>query len=1026
MIPLNPPHTHKLYSAILGISAVMLGSASAQLLLEEDFTADDGGFVSTSEGAAVQPWVYNSGTGTWSANGEVVGTAVTNYLTTPAIPVAAEGYLEIQFEHKYSFEAQFDGGGLQMSVDGGTFVNVPTRAFSAEPYTVDSLTGAHDLLGLPGFSGDSTDAGIGSYVTSIAAPVIKIPAGSAVVFRFTGAFDANTIGAIVPNWEVTAVTVSRRLDDDTDGMPDDYETANGLNPADPSDAATDADLDDVSNLQEFENETDPQDDDTDDDNLKDGVESNTGTYVDATNSGTDPRNPDTDGDGLLDGAEDPNLSFVDQNQAGTNPHILDSDGDGFDDGLEVLASNSNPTNPASRPIRGGLLDIIAYWDFNDASDPTATVDLVKGFRGDLKTGTLFSADATGRTLAAGDRALDMGATGNAGTGVIVEQGRFLGLAGAQDQIGISFWINMPDFQQSMAVYANSPAVERAFSSHAPWSNGQVYWDTGGCCDGGGQRANVAAGFIVSTWNHVVLNKNGDTKAIWVNGVKVLEKTNTEDLPTEFTRFFIGTDSNSLNTVGLLDDMAIYADALSDAEIASLAAGDDPLSIVPPNDDTDGDGMPDAYESANGLNPAVDDAGDDLDADDVTNFTEYLNGTDPQDDDSDDDNLKDGVETNTGIWVSITDTGTDPLNSDSDGDTLSDGLENPDLPFVDAAQPGTNPNLLDTDGDTFSDSQELQLETDPTLDTSVPVAGEQELLVYYDFNGQTADQTGNAPDATFVGNAALTTGGMGASGLAGDESLDLMTANDGSAALVAAGNHLARVNLNNAAAVSFWLYKTQTAASSAFWLRSPSAGNNQRGFQAHATWSDGTTYFDVAGQTGGSARLTSAGFTFENQWQQFVFQKTSTGELQIWIDGTMQANSFDAPDLLPLDGDITLGAFNGLANSFSGRLDDFAVFSEALDSEQIGLLAGGADPSALFGPPVPFIITEISYDEDTDKTTLTWNSKNSGLYSIDYSLSLEDPWEEIVDDVSSAGTSTTMELPALNAESRLFFRIRRTN
>ncbi|MDA7649505.1 hypothetical protein N8580_04135, partial [Akkermansiaceae bacterium] len=477
----------------------------------------------------------------------------------------------------------------------------------------------------------------------------------------------------------------------------------------------------------------------------------------------------------------------------------------------------------------------------------------------------------------------------------------------------------------MAVYANSPAVERAFSSHAPWSNGQVYWDTGGCCDGGGQRANVAAGFIVSTWNHVVLNKNGDTKAIWVNGVKVLEKTNTEDLPTEFTRFFIGTDSNSLNTVGLLDDMAIYADALSDAEIASLAAGDDPLSIVPPNDDTDGDGMPDAYESANGLNPAVDDAGDDLDADDVTNFTEYLNGTDPQDDDSDDDNLKDGVETNTGIWVSITDTGTDPLNSDSDGDTLSDGLENPDLPFVDAAQPGTNPNLLDTDGDTFSDSQELQLETDPTLDTSVPVAGEQELLVYYDFNGQTADQTGNAPDATFVGNAALTTGGMGASGLAGDESLDLMTANDGSAALVAAGNHLARVNLNNAAAVSFWLYKTQTAASSAFWLRSPSAGNNQRGFQAHATWSDGTTYFDVAGQTGGSARLTSAGFTFENQWQQFVFQKTSTGELQIWIDGTMQANSFDAPDLLPLDGDITLGAFNGLANSFSGRLDDFAVF-----------------------------------------------------------------------------------------------------
>ena len=49
--------------------------------------------------------------------------------------------------------------------------------------------------------------------------------------------------------------------------------------------------------------------------------------------------------------------------------------------------------------------------------------------------------------------------------------------------------------------------------------------------------------------------------------------------------------------------------------------------------------------------------------------EIANGTDPGNPDSDDDGLLDGVETNTGTFVSATDTGTNPLESDSDGDFL---------------------------------------------------------------------------------------------------------------------------------------------------------------------------------------------------------------------------------------------------------------------------------------------------------------------------------------------------------------------
>lgn len=45
-------------------------------------------------------------------------------------------------------------------------------------------------------------------------------------------------------------------------------------------------------------------------------------------------------------------------------------------------------------------------------------------------------------------------------------------------------------------------------------------------------------------------------------------------------------------------------------------------------DSDGDGMPDAYEVANGLNPHIDDRESDLDVDGISNIREMFNGSSP--------------------------------------------------------------------------------------------------------------------------------------------------------------------------------------------------------------------------------------------------------------------------------------------------------------------------------------------------------------------------------------------------------------
>ncbi|MEE3179362.1 MAG: LamG-like jellyroll fold domain-containing protein, partial [Verrucomicrobiota bacterium] len=264
--------------------------------------------------------------------------------------------------------------------------------------------------------------------------------------------------------------------------------------------------------------------------------------------------------------------------------------------------------------------------------------------------------------------------------------------------------------------------------------------------------------------------------------------------------------------------------------------------------------------------------------------------------------------------------------------------------------GTDPLDADSDGDGFDDGDEIDALFDPTDPNSIPPVPEPTLLAYWNFEGQTEDQSGNGADTTLIGPAVLSSVGDGH--LGNGQSLDLGANQNGAAVVTEPGTYFDSAFENNAMAVSFWQFNTQIGNSSAFWVHSPAADpNDARGFQAHTPWSDGTIFFDQSGCCAPSQRLTVGGLVTVNQWQHFVFQRDDAGNREIWVDGVLAASGGGAEALDAFNGILTIGADPVLNNSFSGLIDDIAVYDDALTPDQIASLAEGSlRPSGLIIPP----------------------------------------------------------------------------
>lgn len=165
------------------------------------------------------------------------------------------------------------------------------------------------------------------------------------------------------------------------------------------------------------------------------------------------------------------------------------------------------------------------------------------------------------------------------------------------------------------------------------------------------------------------------------------------------------------------DTATYFSGVSLRGHPALPSGFDDLYAGPENPlftDADRDGIDDAWETAHGLNPNLDDRLGDIDSDGISNIEEYRRSLDAAYTDTDADGLADEWEER--YFGDLTSLATD----DSD----QDGLTN-----LQEQEVGTDPTASDTDADGMLDGRELLYGRSPLKGVVPDTTGAVNLRVF---------------------------------------------------------------------------------------------------------------------------------------------------------------------------------------------------------------------------------------------------------------------------------------------------------
>ena len=741
-------------------------------------------------------------------------------------------------------------------------------------------------------------------------------------------------------------------DDDEDGLPDIWEeklvdnledlNGNAGGPG-PGSGTGDFDGDGLTDLDEYEEtKTDPTKKDTDGDGLSDGVETNTGNYVSATNTGTDPRNADSDDDGLVDGDETNTGELVDEENTGTDPNNSDSDGDGYSDGYEVAGG----TDPNDANSKGSIPAPILYVDFEDGAVDSSE----EGNDGDVSGNITFDAEGaeSGSTpFTAGD--FNGGYINFPGVDL---SGIIQDIEG-ENSYTFSAWIKPSDLGGNKFLWGQSSQ-----GIHNGIRNGgflhQAHWgaDTNGA-------TNLSA--LDGEWIHAawVYDGDSDTGTIYLNGE--VDWEGGKRAPNGSGNLIVGgSNGGGDNYRGLVDDVAVWNEVLPQGSIKALAEGASPIGRT--DDDQDGDGLPDFYEeklvdnledlNGNAGGPGPGAGTGDYDGDGLTDLDEYEETkTDPTKADTDDDGLSDAAETNTGTYVSATNTGTNPKNADTDGDGLVDGVETNTGTLVDEENTGTDPNNADSDGDGYNDGGEIVGGTDPNDENSKGALPPP--LLYVDFESEADDFSGNDYNGE----------------VDGDVTFDVEGPTTGPTPTTAAsfnGGHLDFPGIDMNSMIRDFEDGSYTFAC---WMK-PIGSAGGQGFM----WGQTNQGIHNGIRNGGLLHSAHWGADWNastvleaDQWVHAVWTYDGVNdEATIYLDGEIDGGP--TPQRAPNGGGTFIfGGRNNGEIAYNGEVDDIAIWREVLPEGSIKALAEGASP-----------IGASQEDDDGDGLPDSWEEK----YGVD--------------------------------------------
>jgi hypothetical protein len=542
------------------------------------------------------------------------------------------------------------------------------------------------------------------------------------LFNFDPAADTDNDG--IPDMrEIVLGLDHENFDSDFDQMPDGWELANGTNPL-VNDADLDLDGDTLTNLTEYQLGTKANSIDSDSDTMDDGWEVENGLNplvndangdpdLDGLTNGneytaqTNPKKADTDGDLVNDCWEvSNNFNPLDPADA-----LLDTDGDRVPDMFEV-AKGSDKSDPASLPapdLSVNPASPVSSTNFATITAALATLTdpaawtIISIAPGD-HTGTPIFNDAQGKLLFLGTpgnpppRILPPGDdTINIPVGSLVHANSLI-ISGA-NRTGTAPLLTVADGAHLSLVntlLTAAPALAIHLEGRASLLHTTVADNTGN-----EQATSLQLGSAAKLdfrnsilWNPptapattpeiqssptaTIAASHSLMRGGLASGTNILD-VDPLVLVEQHSRLAIG--SPAIGHGSLVSDRNVPADAFQIIRPTAPSAGYNEY-----DPDTDGDGMADAWEIANGLNPLINDANGDPDLDGLNNLAEF--------------NAR-----------------TNPKKADTDGDLVNDGWEVQNQ--FDPLDP--TDALLDTDGDRVPDMFEVAKGTDKNNPASAPSA-----------------------------------------------------------------------------------------------------------------------------------------------------------------------------------------------------------------------------------------------------------------------------------------------------------------